>query len=463
MSWTRRSFLGGTVATAGLPAFAGVNLFGAAGAAVAAGEADDQPWEKADGRASNAVFVRRAYIDLAGRLPSKVEAQGYVFSSNPDRKRALVDELLAADSFADYWSMRFCDVLRVKSEFPINLWPNAVYVFHRRIRAFVKNDEPWDHFARAMLMATGSDFRDAEANFLRATARRTPEGYAEIAARTFLGKEWAELSEETRRELAGYFACVRIKSTREWKEEILLVEGEDRRAAFVEKLLGAWRDDFAKAFVQRVDYWFFGMEKPDPAHVKAFIDGGYRLRPLVRAIALSARYERGPVTGDFPYRRLDAEVLDDVICDLTDSGRDYQSIAPEPFTFLPKNRRSVLIEDGSISNAFLLLFGRPARDTGQLSERHNEVTAKQRLYLLNSGRIFQRLGRIVDGREYRRQSMGDIVQDLYWRFYSRAPTRREKADLLAHFGGLKAGPEKWRFPRDLAWCLLNSREFFFQH
>ena len=456
MDWTRRGFLGGTAA------LAGANLF--ADAAPAPGAAPvETPWEKADGRASNAVFVRRAHLDLAGRLPTKVEAQGYVFSRNPDRRRELVDDLLAGEDFTDYWTMRFCDVLRVKSEFPINLWPNAVYVYHRRIRAFVHADEPWDAFARALLTATGSDFRDAEANFLRATALRTAEGYARMAARTFLGWEWKDLAEDLRAELTEYFSCVRVKHTREWKEEVVRVEGPDRRGAFVDRMLGAWREDFAKAFVARVDFWLLGLEAPDPAHVAAFVKGGCRLRPLVREIALSSAYERGPVTGGFPFRRLDAEVLDDAICDLTDSGHDFQSIAPEPFTFLPKRRRSVCIEDGSISSAFLLLFGRPARDSGLLSERHNEVTAKQRLYLFNSGRLFNLLGRIVDGREYRQQSQADIIRDLYWRFYSRAPEKAEVARLLAHFDALPKGPERWRFPRDLAWCLLNSREFLYQH
>ena len=130
-----------------------------------------------------------------------------------------------------------------------------------------------------------------------------------------------------------------------------------------------------------------GREKPDPAHVEIFKRNGFRLKPLVRAITLSGAYGRGSVTGGFPCRRIDAEVLDDMICDLTGAKRDYQSIAPEPFTFLPPERRSILIEDGSITSAFLLLFGRPARDSGHLSERHNEVTAKQRLFLFNSGKI----------------------------------------------------------------------------
>ena len=460
MGVSRRAFLGGGAAAA-LPAYAGLGgLFGAARPAAGAGA---PPWETAAGDATDEVFVRRAYLDLAGRLPTKVEAQGFVFSRDPDRRRALVDALLASDAFADYWSMRFCDVLRVKSEFPINLWPNAVYVYHRRIRAFVKDDEPWDRFARALLTATGSNFRDAEANFLRATAQRTPEGFAEAAARTFLGWEWADLPEARRRELAAFFACVRIKGTREWKEEVVLVEGEDRREAFAARLLGAWRADFARAFVRRVDAWLLGRDEPAARHVACFAANGWRLRPLVRATLLSPAYARGPVTGGFPCRRLDAEVLDDAICDLTGTGRDYQSIVPEPFTFLPKARRSVLIEDGSIANAFLLLFGRPSRDTGRLDERRGEITAKQRLYLLNSGTLFRRLGRLVDDREYRRQPMADIVQDLYWRFYARAPTRREKARLLAHRARLPKGPERGRFPRDLAWCLLNSREFLYQH
>ena len=451
MQVSRRAFLGSAAALALLR-----DGFAAPGG-------DMKVFAPHGGQAADFLICRRLYLDICGRIPTPEEVSEYTASRDVKKREKLVERLLETDDDADYWAMRYCDVLRVKSEFPINLWPNAVYVFHRRIHAFVKDDEPWDRFARALLTATGSDFRDAEVNFLRATAQRTPEGFAEIAARTFLGWEWADLPEARRRELADYFSCVRIKNTREWKEEIVQVEGEDRRADFAARLLGEWRDDFAKAFVRRVDAWLFGLDEPDPRHVALFVENGYRLRPLVRALALSPAYARGPVTGGFPYRRLDAEVLDDAICDLTDTKRDYQSIAPEPFTFLPANRRSVLIEDGSISNAFLLLFGRPARDTGRLDERHNGITAKQRLYLFNSGKIFQGLGRMVNDRAYRRQSMAEIVQDLYWRFYARAPTPSEKKNLLGHFKKLSSGAEKWRFPRDLAWCLLNSREFLYQH
>ncbi|MBR0505014.1 MAG: DUF1549 domain-containing protein [Kiritimatiellae bacterium] len=474
---SRRAFIGGTAAFAGLP------LLGAQpqkkGKEKPKGKdkpkakepevvlPPNAPWETPSGDATPPVMVRRLYLDLAGRIPTVEEATAFVNSKDPQRLLGLVERLLASDAFADYWGMRFCDILRVKSEFPINLWPNAVYVYHRRIREFVKKDEPWDAFTRALLSATGSDFRDAEANFFRATARRTPEGLAEAAALTFLGEEYAELPASTQKEYAKYFSRVRVKNTREWKEEIVYLDPSDPTGptpvGFADWLLGPARDRFAAAFVQRVDWWLLGLRNPNPAHIDVFKKNGFRLKPLVRAIALSGAYGRGSITGGFPCRRVDAEVLDDMLCDLTGAKRDYQSIAPEPFTFLPGERRSILIEDGSITSSFLLLFGRPARDTGHLSERHNEVTAKQRLFLYNSGQIFQRLSRITDNKAFRNRAMRDIVQDLYWRFLSRPASAPEEKMLLAHFNGLPKGNEKWRFPKDVAWSLLNTREFLYQH
>ena len=474
---SRRAFIGGTAAFAGLP------LFGAQpqkkGNEKPKGKdkpkakepevvlPPNAPWETPSGDATPPVMVRRLYLDLAGRIPTVEEAKAFVNSKDPQRLLGLVERLLASDAFADYWGMRFCDILRVKSEFPINLWPNAVYVYHRRIREFVKKDEPWDAFTRALLSATGSDFRDAEANFFRATARRTPEGLAEAAALTFLGEEYAELPASTQKEYAKYFSRVRVKNTREWKEEIVYLDPSDPAGptpvGFADWLLGPARDRFAAAFVQRVDWWLLGLRNPNPAHIDVFKKNGFRLKPLVRAIALSGAYGRGSITGGFPCRRVDAEVLDDMLCDLTGAKRDYQSITPEPFTFLPGERRSILIEDGSITSSFLLLFGRPARDTGHLSERHNEVTAKQRLFLYNSGQIFQRLSRITDNKGFRNRAMRDILHDLYWRFLSRPASPSEERMLLAHFNGLPKGNEKWRFPKDVAWSLLNTREFLYQH
>ena len=450
---SRRAFIGGSTAFAVGPLFAIKAPPGTPG----------NPYELTGGMASGPVWMRRLHLDLAGRLPSPEEAKAFLASTDRTKRAALADRLLASDGYADYWSMRFCDILRVKSEFPINLWPNAVYVYHRRIRDFVLNDEPWDQFSRLLLTSSGSDFRDAEANFFRASPRRTPEGLAETVLLTFLGENWNKVPGASVKTVVPYFANVRIKDTREWKEEIVTVEGEDHRGEFCDRLLGEWRRPFAAAFVQRIDHWLFGLDKPDPAHVTAFIRNGFRLKPFLRTLVLSREYARGPVTGGFRCRRLDAEVLDDALCDLTGLGRNYQSIAPEPFTFLPGRRRTVAIEDGSITSAFLLLFGRPARDSGRLAERRNAISAKQRLYLFNSGKLYQALGPMTNDKAFRNRPMGEIVDDLYWRFYSRPPTAEERTALVTRFQSLPKGRERWGYPRDLAWALMNSREFLYQH
>jgi hypothetical protein len=72
-------------------------------------------WEKPDASATDNVIVRRLYLDLAGRIPTSEEARGYVASKDPDKRVALVEKLLSSESFVDYWTMRFCDILRVKS------------------------------------------------------------------------------------------------------------------------------------------------------------------------------------------------------------------------------------------------------------------------------------------------------------------------------------------------------------
>ena len=427
------------------------------------------PWEDRQGNATQTVFVRRVYLDLAGRIPTKDEVKSFLASQEPCRRELLVDKLLASSEFADYWSLRLCDILRVKSEFPINLWPNAVYVYHRRIRQFVEANEAWDHFGRALLTSQGSNFRDGEVNFFRATDMRTPEGWSAAVAETFLGLSPEALSPKLRASFLAAFANVKIKDTREWKEEIVFVEGSDRRGELCEHLFGVLGDEVARAFGLRVREWIFG-----PVEASKVAMQGLHLKDLLRRICLSEEYARGSVTGGFPIRRLDAEVLDDALCSLSGMTRDLQSPAPEPYTFLPPARRTVCVEDGSISTAFLSLFGRPARDTGLMSERNLDVTAKQRLYLFNSARLNQQLGRLVapwkNGKPDPKSSVYKMpfparVDDLYWKILSRGMTARERGIIVEPFEQQQRKGRKMRpydLLRDVAWCLVNSKEFLFR-
>ena len=77
--------------------------------------------------------MRRVFLDVIGLPPEAAEVRTFLKDNRPDKRAVLIDSLLAREEYADYWSMKWCDLLRVKSEFPINLWPNAVQAYQRWI------------------------------------------------------------------------------------------------------------------------------------------------------------------------------------------------------------------------------------------------------------------------------------------------------------------------------------------
>src|ERR1039457_3685786 len=120
--------------------------------------------------ASDEVFLRRAYLDTIGTLPAPEEAAKFLADRDPNKRSILIDHLLERPEFPDYWAMKWCDLLRVKSEFPINLWPNAVQANYRWIRTAIRDNVPYDRFVRELLVSNGSNFRVPEVTFYRAVA-----------------------------------------------------------------------------------------------------------------------------------------------------------------------------------------------------------------------------------------------------------------------------------------------------
>ena len=169
---------------------------------------------------SDAVFVRRAYLGVIGTLPTAQEARDFI--QDPDTKnkrRRLIDHLLERDEFADFWSMRWGDILRIKAEFPVNLWPNAAQAYHRWVRASIAENKPYDKFVREMLTSSGSNFRVGPVNFYRAVQNRTPEGLAGAVALAFMGARTDSWPAERLAGMSVFFSQVGYKPTAEWKEE----------------------------------------------------------------------------------------------------------------------------------------------------------------------------------------------------------------------------------------------------
>ncbi len=169
---------------------------------------------------SDGVFVRRTYLDVIGTLPTAAEAREFI--QNPDaanKRRELIDRLLERDEFADYWAMKWGDVLRIKAEFPVNLWPNAAQAYHHWVRTAIATNKPYDVFARELLTASGSNFRVGPANFYRAVQNRKPEGIAGAVALTFMGTRVEAWPAERLAAMAVFFSEIGYKPTSEWKEE----------------------------------------------------------------------------------------------------------------------------------------------------------------------------------------------------------------------------------------------------
>ncbi len=396
---------------------------------------------------SDEVFLRRAYLDVIGTLPTRAEAAQFLRDPSPAKRRDLVARLLERDEFADYWAMKWSDLLRVKAEFPINLWPNAAQAYHRWIRTSIKENLPYDRFVREMLTASGSNFRVGQVNFYRALQNRTPQGIAQAVALAFMGQRINGWPNERLSGMAAFFAQISYKSTAEWKEEIVCFvrykpvdpaagsvsaqatfpdgtpakfsPGQDPRVVFADWLLDAKNPWFARNIVNRVWSWLLGrgiIHEPDdirpdnpPSNPEllAFLEqeligAKYDLKHVYRLILNSQTYQLSCVGksdkpeaavnfGKYPARRLEAEVLIDALNQITGTTEHYASSIPEPFTFIPEGQRSIALPDGSITSPFLDQFGRPSRDTGLESERSNRPTADQLLHLLNSSHIQKKI------------------------------------------------------------------------
>ncbi|MCK5565823.1 MAG: DUF1553 domain-containing protein [Planctomycetes bacterium] len=461
---------------------------------------------------SDHVFIRRVYLDVTGALPSPQQVRKFLASTDAAKRAKLIDALLTSEEFAGYYSLKWCDLLRVKAEFPINLWPNAVQAYHRWITGAVEKNMPYDRFARELLTSSGSNFRVPQVNFYRAMQGHNRSSIASVAALTFMGVRLEKWPENKRSEMEAFFSRIAFKGTAEWKEEIVYLDpavtdqlkavfpdgktvtiapDKDPRKVFADWLTESKNPWFARNGVNRIWAWLFGrgiIHQPDdirpdnpPSNPellvfleKEFVKAKYDTRHIFRLILNSRTYQQSSIMQTdnpqaealfayYPVRRLGAEVLIDALCFITGSSERYSSAIPEPFSFIPKVNRSVDLADGSTTSQFLEMFGRPARDTGLFSERNNKPTDTQRLHMLNSTHIQKKIessGKIKQYVKASKKNHKRLIRLIYSSVLSRYPTRDENAIALKYFQNNKKINEA---TNDLVWALINTKEFLYRH
>ncbi|MEM8667854.1 MAG: DUF1549 and DUF1553 domain-containing protein [Planctomycetota bacterium] len=467
----------------------------------------------------DSTFMRRAYTDVIGRLPSPNEARQFLNSGHDDKRTQLIDRLLERPEYADHWAGYWADLLRPN---PYRVGIKAVLNYDHWIREQFRNNVPYDEMVRKLITAKGSTWHNGAATLYR--DRRSPDEVATMVSQLFLGVRlecakchhhpFERWSQKDFYQFAAHFAKVGRKGTGlsppiSGGEEIVFASsrgsvahpltgetldpkplfGEhhdtavDPREALAEWMTSDENDYFAQVQVNRV--WGILMRRgvvepvddlrstnpptnPDLLQALAtdFRESGYDLKHLIRTITLSKTYSHSSIPNatngadrvnySRHYRhRLRAEVLMDAVADVTE--------VPARMQGMPAESRASQVWTHRVDSMFLDTFGRPNENQDPPCERTPDATVTQSLHLMNSPEIDRRI-RSDRGRAARLAgsdlSASAVLEEIYLAIYSRFPNQNERDYGVAL---IDQSESRRSIVEDLMWAMLNSPEFTIQN
>lgn len=446
---------------------------------------------------SDEVFLRRAYLAVTGSLPTAQTCERFLDDDNFNKRERLVSRLVNSELSFKYMQMHWGDILRIKSEFPSNLWPNGVQVYNRWIYEQLMNNVPYDKMVRELLLSEGSNFRSPAVNFYRGFQQRTPENFYKNINLLFLGNR------DCRDNGHLCFSQVRFKSTKEWKEEIIYLDyhkkvyytqieledgttltpqqDSDWREVYVNWLTSSRNRRFAEVMVNRMWYWIFGRgivhepddwredNRPSDPQLLAeltdyFISSKFDMRKLFKKILLTDEFEsEAAPAGYYTPQRLPAEVIVDALATVTGIWDTYSSRVPEPFTFYPPRTRATNLGDATVSSTELELFGKVSRDVSLEAQRNNEISSRQLLYLMNSSVLEQRIRKSGVLKKICEQNptLEQLTDAITLRVLSRRATDSEKRLYKEYME--QNGLSLRDLALDMVWVQINSNEFLYNH
>ncbi|WP_253159765.1 DUF1549 and DUF1553 domain-containing protein [Stieleria tagensis] len=471
--------------------------------------------------ASDAVFLRRVYTDVIGRLPTSERAKRFLESNAADKRAELVDEILNQPEYADHWANLWADLLRPN---PYRVGIKAVLNYDNWIRQQFRDNVPYDQFASGLITAQGSTWRNGAVTLYR--DRRSPDEIATLISQLFLGirlecakchhHPFEKWSQRDFYSFAAFFAKVDRKGVGlsppiSGGEEIVFnsergevkhpVTGQvlDPRPLFgsvdesiennPRQALSQWmtsteNEYFAKVHVNRIWALLMGRGLVDPvddlrstnppsnpalldALAQHFQDSGYDQKELIRLIVLSNAYATGSQpnatnkTDRLNYSRHYRQRLRaEILVDAVTAVTETS----ETFTALPPESRANQIWTHRVDSMFLDTFGRPNENQDPPCERISDSSVTQTLHLMNSRDIDRRIR--SDSSRAARLSAAEIpateiVDELYLATFSRQPSieeRRYAASLIE-----KSGDDRRNVIEDIMWAMLNSPEFILQN
>ena len=481
-------------------------------------------------RCSDSTFIRRAYLDLLGVIPTATEAREFVASDDPEKRSRLIASLFSRPEFADHWALKWADLLRVEEKV---LDRQGVEVFHGWIRNSIAAGKPLNEFVADLLLARGSTYDNPPANFFRALRKTNQRG--EAAARVFLGTrlQCAQCHNHPfdRWTQDDYYAWSSLFSRLDYKvienkrhdrldknqfngEQFVQVkhEGEstnpttgevmhpkflgadnavdddhDRLRSLAEWLTSPDNRQFARSQVNRLWYHLMGKGLVNPvddfritnpaSHPKLlelltddFIGSGFDIRHVLRVIMESETYQLSSSSdetaeyAEVPPRRLTAEQLLDSQALAIGGALKFNGFAEGMRATQLPGVHKVRARDEAPSPAdrFLFAFGKPERQMTCECERSDSTTLSQALFLVNGDCIDDLLsqqGNLIGKSLEEDRSLDEIIDELYWSSLSREPTSEERNHTHSI---LARSPSKRQGLEDVAWALLNAKEFVFR-
>lgn len=466
-------------------------------------------------RATDEEFLRRAYIDLVGLLPSEEEYQKFMSSTEPDKRDKLIDELIARKEFTELWVSKWAEWLMMRSNNQVTY--KSIVLYYNWLSEQIASNVPLDKMVRAILGANGGTFKNPPANFYQLEQDRLK--VAENVAQVFMGMRtqcaqchnhpFDRWTQDDYYSFAAFFSQIGRKGGEDYRELIIFnsgggevnhpvggrvmapaylgggpadVAGKDRREVLADWLASPQNPFFAQNFANRIWHHFFGVGIIDPVDdvrisnpasnapllaelSKRFTESNYDFKGLVRDICRSEAYQRSTQTNPSneldernfakqTLRRIKAESMLDIISEVTNT--------KDKFRGLPIGARATQIADGATSDYFLTTFGRATRETACSCEVKMEPTLSQALHLLNGETTNNKIqaGGLIAQWQKENLTPAQIVEKLYIRCFSRKPTAEEQAALAPLFA---EGQDVKRALDDTFWALLNSREFIFNH
>ncbi len=431
--------------------------------------------------ADDATFLRRAYLDTIGTLPTSDEVRQFLADARADKRSLWIDRLLQHERYADLCALKWSDILLVDRN---RLAERGAFEFHQWLREQFAGNRPYDQWVRELITASGNSGTRGPANFYRAVD--TPDAAARTLSQALLGVRvecaqchhhpFEKWSQDDFYGLAGFFNGLERRQIAADRVLVYHAGYRETRIPLSNRLvttrpldapapanldqgdprvkLAAWMTDpanpwFARLACNRLWKQFFGRGLVEPeddlrstnpatnepllAHLAAqLVRDGYDLKRLMRSLLTSRVYQLSSVPNatnvddeqNFSrhyVRRLPAEVMLDAISDVT--------LVPEPFAGRPPNTRAIELWDNRLPSYFLEIFGRPLRTSPCECGRSSEPTMAQALHLMNAPEIEARLsderGRvarlIVSG-----AGMPEIVDELCLAALGRAAGDKER-------------------------------------